>query len=189
MKRLFWLAVALVSAIAAHTAFVLFVPSYMFAQETRSIAAGHGDNSFFILPPEDQARLFPGFPMQGAMGVCVFDVSHGDVTFAADLPDGFWITTIYTDHGSAIYSVNNRQSGANAFSVRLSQAPGFIDMLLKATAKEEQAEIDSGWSVMSPEPRGLAVVWYPLPDMALRASTAKAMMRSRCGPSAAMASQ
>ena len=188
MTRLFWIAVALASAVAAHAAFVLFVPTFVFAQEIRQIVAGHGENSFFILPPADQARLFPGLPRQGTMGVCVFDVSQGDVMLAADLPDGFWITTIYTDLGDAIYSVSNRQSGSNVFSVRLSLAPGLIDMLIQATDKE-RPEIDSGWAVLSPERRGLAVVWYPLPDEALRASTAAAMMRSRCGPAAFSVSQ
>ena len=45
------------------------------------------------------------------------------MTFAADLPDGFWITTIYTDKAETIYSVNNRQSGANSFTVSLSRRP------------------------------------------------------------------
>ncbi len=183
MKRLFWLAVALASAAAAHAAFMLFVPSYMFAREARKIMAGHGENSFFILGPEDQARLFPGLPRHSVTGVCMFDVAAGDVTLAADLPEGFWITTIYTDRGDAVYSVNSRQSGSNVFSVSLSLAPGFIDMLIQATGKA-RPEIDSGWTVLSPEPRGLAVVWYPLPDEALRASVARAMMRTRCGPNA-----
>ena len=87
----------------------------------------------------------------------------GNVTLSADLPDGFWITTIYSDKGETIYTVNNRQSGSNVFNVSLSRAPGFIEMLVQATDKE-RPEIDSGWTVQSPEPQGLAVVWYPLPD-------------------------
>ena len=82
------------------------------------LAREHGRNSFFILSPAEQAQLFPGLPRFGVTGVCVFDVAKGNVTFAADLPDGFWITTIYTDKAEAIYSVNNRQSGANSFTVK-----------------------------------------------------------------------
>lgn len=188
MRRLFWIAVALASAAAAHAGFVLFVPSYLFARELRSIKAEAEENSFFILKPQDQARLFPGLPPHSVTGVCMFNVSKGDVTLAADLPDGFWITTIYTDRGNAIYSVNNRQSGSNQFAVSLSLAPGFIDMLIQATGKD-RPEIDSGWTVQSPEPRGLAVVWYPLPDQALRASATTAMKRTRCGMKAISVSQ
>lgn len=178
-KRAYWIAVALAAAVATHAAFVLFVPAYWFSEQISRIAGDKGLNTFFILPPEDQARLLPGLPRNGVTGICVFDVSKSDVTLAADLPDGFWVTTIYTDRGESIYSVNNRQSGANLFNVSLSLAPGFIDMLIQATDKE-RPEIDSGWTVLSPEARGLAVVWYPLPDMALRAVTAESIARTRC---------
>ncbi len=188
MARAYWIAVALAAAVATHAAFVLFVPAYWFSQQVHQIAGSNGQNSFFILPPEDQARLFPGLPHNGVTGVCVFDVSKGDVTLSADLPDGFWVTTIYTDRGESIYSVNNRQSGANIFNVTLSLAPGFIDMLIQATDKE-RPEIDSGWTVMSPRPVGLAVVWYPLPDMALRAVTGDGIARTRCAQGIASPSQ
>lgn len=179
-KHLFWFVVAIVAAVAAHAAFALFVPGWWFSRQVAHLAHDHGQNSFFILSAEEQARLFPGLPRFGVTGVCVFDVGAGQVTFAADLPDGFWITTIYTDKAEAIYSVNNRQSGANSFSVSLRRAPGIIEQLLKSTEKEAIDEIDSGWSVTSPEPRGLAVVWYPTPEIGLRGIAAQDISRSRC---------
>jgi uncharacterized membrane protein len=179
MARLFWIAVALVAAVVAHAGFVLFVPGYMFASEISRMARNQGANHFFILPAGDQARLFPGLPRTGLTGICLFDVSKGNVTLAADLPDGFWVTTIYSSKGETIYTVNNRQSGSNVFNVSLSRAPGFIEMLVQATDKE-RPEIDSGWTVQSPEQHGLAVVWFPLTDAALRASTTDAMMRTSC---------
>ena len=179
MVRLFWIAAALVTAVVAHVSFLLFVPGYMFASEIARMSKGHGANHFFILPPEDQTQLLPGLPRNGVTGICLFDVSQGSVTLSANLPDGFWITTIYSDKGEAIYTVNNRQSGSNIFNVSLSKAPGFIEMLVQATDKE-RPEFDSGWTVQSPEPRGLAVVWYPLADPALRATAAKAVARSSC---------
>jgi uncharacterized membrane protein len=188
ISRLYWIAVALATAVAAHAAFALFVPAYWFSQRIDRISGDKGENNFFILSPKDQAGLLPGLPRNGVTGVCVFDVSKGDVTLSADLPDGLWVTTIYTDRGESIYSVNNRQSGSNVFNVTLSLAPGFIDMLIQATDKE-RPEIDSGWTVMSPQPRGLAVVWYPLPDMALRTVTAESIARTRCIPGAVSPSQ
>lgn len=179
MSRAYWLVVALVTAIAAHAAFTLFAPAYRFSRYMTQMAAGHGYNQFFILAKDQQARLFPNLPHQGVIGLCLFDVSVSDVTLQANLPEGFWITTIYTSMGKAIYSVNNRQSGSDAFAVSLSLAPGVIDMIVQATDKE-RPEIDSGWTVNSTEPRGLAVVWYPLVDMAMRKTIADAMERSRC---------
>ena len=179
-RHLFWLLVAVVAGVAAHAAFALFVPVWWFSREVAQLAHEHGRNNFFILSPEEQAKLFPGLPRFGVTGVCVFDVARGDVTFAANLPDGFWITTIYTDKAEAIYSVNNRQSGANSFTVSLSLAPGLIEQLLKSTEKEAIDEIDSGWTVTSPEPKGLAVVWYPTPEIGLRSLAAEQVGRSRC---------
>jgi uncharacterized membrane protein len=178
-RHLFWLTVAIAAGIAAHAAFTLFVPEWLFSREVGRIAAGRGTNTFFILTPEDQARLLPGLPRQGVTGVCLYDVSAGDVTFAADLPDGLWITTIYTDKAQPVYSVNNRQSGANTFTVSLSRAPGLVESLIEATNREKP-EIDSGWTVMSPEPRGLVVVWYPLAEAGLRQAAAESVGRSRC---------
>ena len=178
-KHLFWLLVAVVAGVLAHTAFALFVPGWWFSREVGKLAEAHGRNSFFILSPQEQAKLFPGLPRFGVTGVCLFDVGKGNVTFAADLPDGFWITTIYTDKADAIYSVNNRQSGANTFTVSLSRAPSLIEQIVQATDKE-RPEIDSGWTVMSPEPRGLAVVWYPTPESGLRPIAAGAVARSSC---------
>lgn len=179
MLRLYWTAVLLVVAVAVHVGFVLFAPAYRFSLYANEMSGGHGTNQFFIVEPRQQARLFPNLPRQSVLGACLYDVSAGDVAFNADLPEGFWVTTIYTIRGKPIYSVNNRQSGADAFTVSLSRAPGFIEMLLQATDKE-RPEIDSGWTVMSPELRGLAIVWYPLVDPALRPSISQAMEKSRC---------
>lgn len=186
MRHLFWAAVALATAVAAHAAFVLHVPSWWFSRAVAELAAEHGENSFFILSDAEQAQLFPGLPRTGVTGLCIFDVAKGDVTFSADLPDGFWVTTIYTDKAQAIYSVNNRQSGANLFNVSLSRAPSLIEQIVQATDKEKP-EIDSGWTVMSPEPKGLAVVWYPTPESGLRKVAADAVARSRCSPAPAQA--
>lgn len=180
--HLFWLLVAVVAAIAAHAAFALFVPGWWFAREVSKLANTHGENSFFILSEQEQAKLFPGLPRFGVTGVCVFDVAASGVTFDAKLPDGFWITTIYTDKAEAIYSVNNRQSGANSFTVSLQRAPGLIEQIIKATEKETTDEIGSGWTVTSPEPKGLAVVWYPTPEIGLRALAAREVARSSCRP-------
>lgn len=178
-RHLFWAFVALFAAIAAHAAFTLYVPGWWFSRAVSKLAAAHGENTFFILDDKEQAQLFPGLPRFGVTGVCVFDVSQGDVTFSADLPEGFWLTTIYTDKAEPIYSVNNHQSGANVFNVSLSKAPGFIEQLLQATQKDA-AEIDTGWTVQSLEPRGLVVVWYPASETGVKSIAAKAVGRSRC---------
>jgi uncharacterized membrane protein len=177
--HLFWAAVALAAAVAANAAFTLFVPGWWFSRTVAKLAAANGVNSFFILDDTQQAQLFPGLPRAGVTGVCLFDLTQGDVTFSANLPDGYWITTIYTDKAEPIYSVNNRQSGADMFNVSLSKAPSFVEKILQSTQKET-AEIDTGWTVQSPEAKGLAVVWYPVAEPGLKSMAARAVARSRC---------
>jgi uncharacterized membrane protein len=177
--HLFWAAVALAAAIVAHAAFTLYVPGWWFSRSLARLAAVNGQNTFFILNAGEQAKLFPGLPRFGVTGICLFDVSKGDVTFSADLPDGFWLTTIYTNKAEPVYSVNNRQSGENMFTVRLSLAPGLLEQVMQATEKEA-ADTGTGWTVESPEASGLAVVWYPVADADLRPMAEKAVARSRC---------
>ena len=59
--HLFWLVVAIVAGIVAHTAFALFVPGWWFSRQVAALSHAHGKNSFFILSPEEQARLFEPF--------------------------------------------------------------------------------------------------------------------------------
>jgi len=179
IRHVFWVAVAFLTAVITHAAFTLIVPGWWFSRAVERLSAQHGENAFFILSPDEQADLFPGLPRLGVTGLCIFDVKDGDVTFSANLPEGFWVTTIYTDKAEAIYSVNNRQSGANNFNVSLSLAPTLLEQIIQST-DGERPEIDSGWTVMSPEPRGLAVIWYPTPESGLRPIAAEAVARSRC---------
>jgi uncharacterized membrane protein len=180
--HLFWAVVALALAVAAHAAFALYAPGWWFSRQIERLAAEHGRNSFFVMTPEQQSELFPGLPRSGVAGLCLFDVTKGDVSFTADLPQGLWVTSIYTRHAEPIYAVNNRQSGADSFTLRLSLAPGLIDQILGTAPKDSLEDLASGWTVMSPEPAGLAVVWYPAPEAGVRAAAAEAMARSRCGP-------
>lgn len=179
MRHFFGLMVALAAGVTAHAAFLLYAPASFLAYGVNRMTAEHGANAFFILRQEDQASLFPGLPIDDVVGACLYDVSAGPVTFSADLPQGLWVATIYTDKAEPIYSVNDRQSGASQFSVSLSRAPGLIEAVLKATDKE-QPEIDSGWTVMSPRPRGLVVVWYPVGEAAMRPALAEAVQKSTC---------
>ena len=81
---------------------------------------------------------------------------------------------------TSLVEASAMEAGANSFTVSLSRAPGLIEQIIKATEKEAIADIDSGWTVTSPEPRGLAVVWYPTPEIGLRSIAAEQVARSRC---------
>jgi uncharacterized membrane protein len=182
MKFIFWFAAAFFSAAAAHAAFILTVPSYSLDRTIARLSAASGRNAFFILPPDEQARLLPAYPQLSVVGVCAFDVSDSDVSLTASLPDGFWTLTIYSNRGDVIYSVNNTQTGTNSFTVALSRAPDLLEMLQQATEKEP-IDADTGWTVSSPASRGLAVLWYPVAEVAQRAGIMRGMSKTVCRPS------
>ena len=73
----------------------------------------------------------------------------------------------------------------DAYGNRVFDSGDQIEQIIKATEKEAIADIDSGWTVTSPEPRGIAVVWYPTPEIGLRSIAAEQVARSRCMAAAA----
>lgn len=183
MRFVYWSIAALLTAIACHAAFILIVPAYSLDRTIARIERGSGSNRFFILTEDEQQRLAPGYPRHSVTGVCAFDVSQSNVTLAANVPEGFWTLTIYSSRGDVIYSANNAQTGTNSFTVSLSLAPDLIEMLKQATAKEP-VDADTGWTVSSPAPNGLAVLWYPVAEPAQRTGIIREMSKTVCQPSA-----
>lgn len=181
MKHLYWLAAALFTAIAAHAAFILGLPSFSLDRTISRLSADAGSNAFFILPQDEQSRLLPAYPRESVVGVCAFDVSKTQVSLSANLPNGFWTLTIYSDRGDVIYTVNNTQAGTNSFTVALSKAPDLLEMLQQATQKEA-VDADTGWTVSSPAARGIAVLWYPVAESAQRPGLVRALSKSTCQP-------
>ena len=84
-RHLFWAAVALALAAAAHAAVVLYLPGWWFAREMAQLSRGHGANTFFILSPAQQAGLFPGLPRGGKLIPELQSEGYFDVR---DVPDG-----------------------------------------------------------------------------------------------------
>lgn len=181
MRLLFWMLTAAVLGVAAHAATLLFAPRYTFERSLNSAFDGTS-NSFAILTPEAQQRLLPDYPSEAVFGLCRFDLDGGPVTLQADLPDRFWVLAVYSADGQTIYTVNDRQSGVNNFTLRLVRAPGLLEMF---TAKEEEEDTvtDLAWKVASPEATGLALVWVPLSDAAQRPSLAAAVAKTSCAKS------
>lgn len=179
MARLFWIAAALFTALAVHSSIIVAAPGFSYGRAMTRLTAASGFNSFFIMPGEAQAHLFPTYPRHSVVGLCVFDVSEGDVEFSAHMPHGFWTLTVYSSTGAVIYSVNDRQAGTGNFTLGLSRAPGLVEALLKATEKEKIDE-DTGWTVKTVDPKGMAVLWYPETEPAIRSRIIREMQASTC---------
>jgi uncharacterized membrane protein len=91
-----------------------------------------------------------------------------------------WTLTIYSASGDTVYSLNDRQSGTNRFTVKLSLAPSLLEMLSQTGSEDLTGA--TGWEVETPEPTGLAVVWVPAQEKAMRRNLEQILEASRCGP-------
>jgi uncharacterized membrane protein len=180
MRHLYWIITSLVLAIALHAGFVLAVPGYALQRSLASLVEEPGTNRFFIVPPEHQARLFPAYPASSVFGACAYDVAQTAVALSASLPEGMWTLTIYSASGDAVYSLNDRQSGTNRFTVKLSLAPSLLDMLSQVGGEDLSGA--TGWEVETPEPTGLALIWVPAQEKAMRRKLEDILAESRCSP-------
>jgi|GEM_PF-1561373 len=180
MGKLYWIAAAFFAALATHAAFVLAVPAYTLDRSLSSVLEHAGANHFVVLKPEDQQRLFPGYPPNSVAGICAFDVSKADVKFTADMAPGYWTLTIYSRSGQVLYALNDTQAGSGQFTVKLKRAPGLIEMLTQPGSDDAIAE--AGWNLDTPEPRGIAVLWQPAGDPAERAGIQRGLAKTSCAP-------
>lgn len=180
MRIVFWMFTAAVLGVVAHAATLLFAPRYTFERSLNGALDG-ATNSFAVLTPEAQRRLLPDYPADAVFGLCRFDLRGGPVTLQADLPDRFWVLAVYSAKGRTLYTVNDRQSGVNNFTLKLVRAPGLLETF---TAKEEEdAVTDLAWKVASPDSKGVALVWVPLSDAAQRSSLSAAIAKTSCARS------
>ena len=178
MRRLFWMAAGLLTAIIVHAGLVLAVPALTLQRSLAGLAAAAGRNHFFIMKEADQAQLFPTYPRLSLVGACAFDISGGPVDLAGNMPLGFWTLTIYSGSGDVLYAANDQQAGTNAFTLRLQRAPGLLDML--KDQPNDESPVGSAWTVKTSEATGLAVLWQPLSDAALRPQAERIMAASAC---------
>ena len=181
MRNLYWLIAAFALAVTVHISSVLFAPGFLFDRNLDRLTDGIPDNKFFVLPREAQGRIFPEYPAGTVFGLCRFNLASGPITLNANVPDGIWTLTVYSQFGKTLYTVNDEQSGVDQFSLQLAMAPGILDQF---SAKEEDPVASSGWKVQSSDARGFALFWVPSIDQALRESRSETLAKSFCGRAA-----
>ncbi len=178
--RIFWLALAGLVAVASYISYVLFAPPLLFqralAAETRDIP----DNQAFVLPTSAQSRLFPAYPASSVVVLCKYNVGDGPVALTAHMPYGYWTLTGYGRDGKQFYSLTDEQAGSADITVRFVPQPSFIEQMLGSGGDRDTVSA-AGWQVLTPQKRGLAVLWAPVDDVLLRPQAEKAMATSRCG--------
>jgi uncharacterized membrane protein len=180
-RSFFWLTAAIVLAIAAHIAYLLYVPKRALEQAIDAALNGTPSNKFVILDPAVQAKLLPFSTKSHVVGVCKFDVSKHPVRFSATVREGFWTFAVYTIHGKQVYSLTDTEADTNSFNVDLSLSPGYVAQVLGGGDDAEKAINDElGWRVSMSDSQGLAVLWQAVGDPLLRPETEEILKSSRC---------
>lgn len=178
MRSVFWLITAAVLGIAVHIATLLYAPPLSFKRNLERQLADSPRNAFTVLTPKAQASLLPDYPPGSVFGVCRYDLGTGPVILDANFPASFWTLTVYSSDGRTIYAATDLQSGIDSVKLRLVKAPGIAEML---AAKEDEDAIEtSAWKVPSTKKTGLAVLWVPTADPAMRSVAAAALAKSKC---------
>ncbi len=178
MRAIFWLLTAAMLGLAVHVATLIYAPPLSFKRNLERQLADSPRNAFTVLTPAAQASLLPDYPPGSVFGVCRYDLAKGAVILDANFPAMFWTLTVYASDGRTIYAATDRQSGIDSVKLRLVKAPGIAEMLM---AKEEEDAIEtSAWKVPSSKKTGLAVLWVPTADAAMRGVAAAALAKSKC---------
>ncbi len=176
---LFWLVVALVIGAVTHLSYVLIAPS--FAMQ-RLMGGAHEDapiNRFVALDGAEQMRLLGETESEAVSGKCLFDIGNGELSISAEMPNTFWSLTLYSDNGADLYTINDRQAGADTFKLTVKRAPGLSDLFMSEQSENARA-LSDGWSVEIPEPRGIAVFWMALDYPEQRKQFLDILSRSSC---------
>jgi uncharacterized membrane protein len=180
MRNTYWIIVATVLAVVVHIVTLVFVPGLIFERNLNRLAADIPDNKFFLLPREAQLKIFPEYPADAIFGLCRFDLTAGPVDLNANLPHTFWTLTVYSKSGKTLYTVTDGQSGTDTFNLKLTVAPGLLDVFSAKGDDDDDPVSSSGWKVLSSDVRGFALFWVPSYDEAMRENLSETLSKSSC---------
>lgn len=176
---LFWAAVALVIGAMAHLSYVLIAPGFAMQRLMGGDPKDEPTNRFVLLDAAEQMRLLGETESDTVSGKCLFDISTGELSVTAEMPDTFWSLTLYSNKGADLYTINDRQAGIDKFKLTVKRAPSVME-LLSSDQAEKARTLGDGWSVEIPEPYGIAVFWVALDYPEQRKLFADILSRSSC---------
>jgi uncharacterized membrane protein len=155
--RVFWVAATILLAIVVHLTYVLFAPGDSVQRKLQAMRTLAGVNSLKVLSAEDSRTFLGG---------------------EAPIPRGYWSLSIYTSHGTNVYTLNDRQAQVDSLSLVLRKANPLKE-------SENPVGVDSTLEkifIDLTEPTGLIVMRAALPDEPARHRVEEELARARCEP-------
>lgn len=118
-SRLFWVIFGLLTALAVHLAYILFVPVSQIDDQVAALVAESGSNTLVVAQDGNAAAAFAEYPAELAYAVCAFDLSGGPLQIKARLPEQYWSIEIYGERGNTVYTLNDQQAPRRQLSFYL----------------------------------------------------------------------
>ena len=109
-SRTFWLIFGLLTAVAVHLAYILFVPQSQLNDRISALVAEAGTNRLVVASDDTAAAALASHRNELAYAVCAFDLSRGPLEIKARVPDHYWSLELYGPRGNTIYTLNDMQA-------------------------------------------------------------------------------
>lgn len=175
-RRWRWVPAAVAALGLIHIVAVLAMPHVANESAVQRLAASLPINRMHVLAPVGpDAQPIPFLPPDVRYAVCVYDVTNGPVTVAANLADATWSIALYTPLADNYYTLaaKDLRRGGVAITIALPS-----DRPVDAAATPQGG--DSHTRVTSPQRRGLAVIRAPMQGLAFNAMIEAELKRATC---------
>ena len=179
--RLYWFFTAAFLGLAVHIATILYLPSVSFNRNLARVTAEAPRNSFFVMKPELQTELLATATAQDIVGLCLVDVSNGNIMISAHGLNQLWSVAIYNASGQQVYAINDIEAGTGDFNIELSKAKSLWQQVTSKPDAEDAKVIENiGWHAELSENTAIAVLWMPVPDLNQRPALEAAAKATSC---------
>ncbi len=176
--RAFWILFTVLTAIAAHLCYILFVPSQQFHTKLEAIRAESGINTLTMAVPGTQAASIAEYPSELTYALCLFDLSGGPLRVNARVPDQYWTLEVYNTRGGTIYTLNDKQAPRKQFSLYLYDDDPDPEAIVNA-ANSVGSSINS-ITVLTGTQTGVVVIRSAAANQLEAARSAEALKNTSC---------
>ena len=177
-RRWRWVPAAVVALGLIHIVAVLAMPHVANESAVQRLSASLPVNRMQVLAPiGPDAQPIPFLPPDVRYAVCVYDVTNGPVTIAANLADATWSIALYTPLADNYYTLaaKDLRRGGVALTIALAS-----DRPVDGGAASQLSE--SHTRVTAPARKGLAVIRAPMQGLAFSAMIEAELKRATCTP-------
>jgi uncharacterized membrane protein len=128
-----------------------------------------------LVPPDAQNATMPFMDPAFAVAVCRYDLSSGELKFAAPVSQAYTSVTFYTRNSVAYYAINDRAAGRRTIELDLMTPDQHAQL-----PEEENVTAADRLIIESPTTTGLIVLRALAPEPGLMAMARRALAGARC---------